>query len=221
MACAACCILETSKQFPWRTEELRNWRNNALNRYFIICCAQIKCSNIVVFLIIFLTLIELRRWKKKKIWKLQVTAYCSTRNKTRVKLYYLFLLRIITRCRNTRCIIIKVFSRYANICLSLCLQCALLCISFLRESTPRWPWIFLISLLRTCHGELQITIYENDRRRRGYVVAPNDKMSATGWTQPGCIDRHQSPPAISLQFFLHPYRNFIFTLLPFPRLIFI
>lgn len=122
-----------------------NWRNNALNRYSIICCAQTKCSNIVVFLIIFLTLIELRRWKKKKIWKLQVTAYCSTRNKTRVKLYYLFLLRIITRCRNTRCIIIKVFSRYANICLSLCLQCALLCISFLRESTPRWPWIFLIS----------------------------------------------------------------------------
>lgn len=173
-----CRVLHT-----WNVEAVsRGTRNNALNRYSIICCAQTKCSNIVVFLIIFLTLIELRRWKKKKIWKLQVTAYCSTRNKTRVKLYYLFLLRIITRCRNTRCIIIKVFSRYANICLSLCLQCALLCISFLRESTPRWPWIFLISLLRTCHGELQITIYENDRRRRGYVVAPNDKMSATGWT---------------------------------------
>lgn len=181
------------------------------NKMFKYCCISNNFSDIN----------WIATMKKKKIWKLQVTAYCSTRNKTRVKLYYLFLLRIITRCRNTRCIIIKVFSRYANICLSLCLQCALLCISFLRESTPRWPWIFLISLLRTCHGELQITIYENDRRRRGYVVAPNDKMSATGWTQPGCIDRHQSPPAISLQFFLHPYRNFIFTLLPFPRLIFI
>lgn len=215
MACAACCILETSKQFPG---ELKKQRVEPLfhhllrsNKMFKYCCISNNFSDIN----------WIATMKKKKIWKLQVTAYCSTRNKTRVKLYYLFLLRIITRCRNTRCIIIKVFSRYANICLSLCLQCALLCISFLRESTPRWPWIFLISLLRTCHGELQITIYENDRRRRGYVVAPNDKMSATGWTQPGCIDRHQSPPAISLQFFLHPYRNFIFTLLPFPRLIFI
>lgn len=76
------------------------------------------------------------------------------------------------------------------ICLSLCRRvCNVLFYASPSCVNPPLDGLgYFWSLLRTCHGELQITIYENDRWHR-LCLRPTWAQQAK---QSGCIDRHES-----------------------------